>query len=159
MSTLDLKPKTLNPHHLKPQTPNLTFSAGVPFRAAAVHVLLCNRTGTLTTDALELRAVHVTAPGASPHDVLVAAALASRWDEPARNAVDAMVLAAVDTAPLHDSYLLVEHRPFDPRDRRTASTLRRQADGGSCFRARGPSASPRPCNLIPVIYTVHVVKS
>jgi hypothetical protein len=49
-------------------------------------------TGTLTLNAMDLRAVHVTAPGASPHDLLVAAALATRWTEPAKDAIDAMVV-------------------------------------------------------------------
>ena len=72
-----------------------------------MDVLCCDKTGTLTLNAMDLRAVHVTVPGASPRDVLVAAALATRWTEPPKDAIDAMVLDAVDTSTLDDSYDLV----------------------------------------------------
>ena len=65
--------------------------------------------GSSSEGGLELRAVHVTQTGVSPKDVLVAAALSSRWFEAPVDAVDGMILDAVDVAPLSDSYTLNEH--------------------------------------------------
>ena len=99
-------------------------------RLATVDVVCCPSTGVFTRagNGLELRAVHVTVPGVSPHDVLVAAALATRWTEPPRDEVDAMVLRAVDVGPLSDSYNTDAHSPFDAHNRRSESTLRRRRE-------------------------------
>ena len=94
--------------------------------------------GSSSEGGLELRAVHVTQTGVSPKDVLVAAALSSRWFEAPVDAVDGMILDAVDVAPLSDSYTLNEHAltggDGDPRGWIAASRLARTADGGSTFR-------------------------
>ena len=94
--------------------------------------------GSSSEGGLELRAVHVTQTGVSPKDVLVAAALSSRWFEAPVDAVDAMILDAVDVAPLSDSYTLNEHAltggDGGPRGWIAASRLARTADGGSTFR-------------------------
>jgi H+-transporting ATPase len=94
--------------------------------------------GSSSEGGLELRAVHVTQTGVSPKDVLVAAALSSRWFEAPVDAVDAMILDAVDVAPLSDSYTLNEHAltggDGGPRGWIATSTLARAADGGSTFR-------------------------
>ena len=102
---------------------------------ARMDALVVDDVGTLTADGAELRAVRVFAEGATPRDVLTAAALASRWDEPAKNAVDAMVLRSVNLAPLRESYELVQHQPADSTRPATESRVRRRADGGSAFRA------------------------
>ena len=55
-----------------------------------------------------------------------------RW-EPPRDALDSLVLTAIDTGSLSE-YELVEHFPFDSASKRTESTLRRR--DGSVFKAR-----------------------
>ena len=67
---------------------------------AGMTVLVSDKTGTLTLNQMTVQDVLVLVGGAGRHDVLTAAALATRWREPAKDAIDAMVLAAVDTAPL-----------------------------------------------------------
>jgi H+-transporting ATPase len=64
-------------------------------------------------------------------DVLVAAALATKWREPPKDPLDTLVLTAIDLAPL-DMYEQIEHSPFDSELKRTESTIKRK--DGSVFR-------------------------
>ena len=81
--------------------------------------------------------------GVTKRDVLVAAALATKWREPPKDALDTLVLSAIDLSPL-DIYEQLEHVPFDTSIKRTEATLRRT--DGSVFRVRAgcpSSANPR----------------
>ena len=71
--------------------------------------------------------------GVSKRDVLVAAALATKWREPPKDALDTLVLNAIDLSPL-DMYEQVEQIPFDTSLKRTEATIRRK--DGSVFRVR-----------------------
>ncbi|GLD93772.1 hypothetical protein PINS_up002377 [Pythium insidiosum] len=93
-------------------------------RLACMDVLCTDKTGTLTRNKLELQDdLPIFYPTASREDVLVAAALAAKWKEPPRDAVDTLVLNAIDLRPL-DHYTILEHMPFDPIVKRTESTIR-----------------------------------
>ena len=107
-------------------------------------VLVDEKVARVGPTGASLRAVHVTQTGVSPKDVLVAAALSTRWSEPPTSAVDAAVLGSVDVEPLSDSYEQVDHAT-EGGDSLTGgdslgvgwiatSTLVRKSDGGSAFR-------------------------
>jgi H+-transporting ATPase len=55
--------------------------------------------------------------------ILQYAALAAKWKEPPKDALDTLVLNAVDKAPL-DSFEQLAYSPFDPSKKRTESTLK-----------------------------------
>ena len=54
--------------------------------------------------------------------ILQYAALAAKWKEPPKDALDTLVLNAVDKAPL-DSFEQLAYSPFDPSKKRTESFL------------------------------------
>jgi H+-transporting ATPase len=99
---------------------------------AGMDMLCCDKTGTLTAARLALAGDMPTfIPGLSAADLLTAAALATRWWEPPADALDALVLSAVDTAALAD-YVQVEYFPFDAATRRSEATIQRT--DGSLFK-------------------------
>ena len=102
-------------------------TASACYDLARCDAVCCDKAGTVTRGACELTGVHATTPGVSSRDVLVAAALATRWREKPRDAVDAMVLRSVDVAPLSESYAVVKHQPFDAASKTTSCTLERIA--------------------------------
>ncbi|OQR93764.1 plasma membrane H+-ATPase [Achlya hypogyna] len=92
-----------------------------------LNVLCVDKTGTLTRNKMELQDdVPLFAPGATREDILVMAALAARWREPPKDAIDTLVLNAIDLRPL-DAYTLLSHVPFEPTAKRTESTIRTKA--------------------------------
>lgn len=99
---------------------------------ARMDMLCLDKTGTLTAARLTLTPeMPVFVPGLAASDLLTAAALATRWWEPPADALDALVIAAVDTRPLAE-YTTVEFFPFDSSSRRSEATLQRR--DGSLFK-------------------------
>jgi H+-transporting ATPase len=95
---------------------------------SAVNMLCSDKTGTLTLNKMEIQETcHTFEPGMDRATVLVLAALAAKWREPPRDALDTMVLGAADLDAC-DKYTQLEFLPFDPRLKRTEATLR-GADG------------------------------
>lgn len=91
---------------------------------SGMNMLCSDKTGTLTRNKMELQDdLPIFYPGATREDVLVSAALAAKWKEPPKDALDTLVLNAIDLRPL-DQYTLLDHLPFDPSVKRTESTLR-----------------------------------
>ena len=122
---------------------NLSAVGAVARRLAAVEelagmdMLCCDKTGTLTAAKLALTGVMPTfIPGLAAGDLLTAAALATRWWEPPADALDALVLSAVDTGALAE-YTQVEFFPFDAATRRSEATIQRVADGSLFKVAKG----------------------
>lgn len=72
-------------------------------------------------------------PGETFDSVLLQAALAARWKEPPRDALDTMILqnSGLDIS-LCDAYTQLEFTPFDPRFKRTEALLR--GPDGDLFR-------------------------
>lgn len=99
---------------------------------SGMNMLCSDKTGTLTRNKMELQDdLPVFHPDATRELVLVSAALAAKWKEPPKDALDTLVLNAIDLRPL-DQYTLVDHMPFDPSVKRTESTI--QAADGSAFK-------------------------
>ena len=61
--------------------------------------------------------------GETRETVLKHAALAAKWKEPPRDALDTLVLTSADLTQL-DGYEQVDFMPFDPTVKRTEGTLR-----------------------------------
>jgi H+-transporting ATPase len=64
--------------------------------------------------------------------VIECAALAAKWHEPPKDALDTLVLGAVEARgiDLDDRWELLAHTPFDPVLKRTEGTLRYRGGGG-----------------------------
>ncbi len=87
---------------------------------ASMDVLCSDKTGTLTQNRLTLGEVRVFR-AASPQEVLVAAALASRPED--RDAIDQAVLEGLKEPAALRSFRLRTFVPFDPVRKRTESTV------------------------------------
>ncbi|KAF0717301.1 Aste57867_2381 [Aphanomyces stellatus] len=96
-------------------------------RLASLSLLFCDKTGSLTRNKMDLQDdMPIYAPGTTREDVLVTAALACKWKEPPKDAIDTLVLNAIDLRPL-DGFTLVAHRPLEAK--RTESIIQRPNGG------------------------------
>jgi H+-transporting ATPase len=93
--------------------------------AASMDVLCTDKTGTLTTNHLELAAAEPYPP-AGRDDLLRLAAQAS--DAAGQDPIDLAILAAAPEAGA--AWRRIDFRPFDPSTKRTEATLERPAAGG-----------------------------
>lgn len=100
---------------------------------SGMNMLCSDKTGTLTRNKMELQDdLPIFTPNVTREDVLVTAALAAKWREPPKDALDTLVLNAIDLRPL-DAYNMMDHLPFDPAVKRTESTL--MDKDGNTFKA------------------------
>jgi len=91
---------------------------------AGMSILCSDKTGTMTQNKMELqRDIALYLEGVTPQEVLLHAGLAARWKEPAKDALDRLVLSAADVDEL-DHYQQLDYMPFDPSVKRTEATLR-----------------------------------
>ncbi|GAB9471815.1 Plasma-membrane proton-efflux p-type atpase [Globisporangium polare] len=91
---------------------------------SGMNMLCSDKTGTLTRNKMELQDdLPIFYPSATREDVLVSAALAAKWKEPPKDALDTLVLNAIDLRPL-TQFTMLDHMPFDPTVKRTESTIR-----------------------------------
>ncbi|NMM23730.1 MAG: plasma-membrane proton-efflux P-type ATPase [Phycicoccus sp.] len=87
---------------------------------AGVDVLCADKTGTLTQNSLTL-GDPFTVAGATPDDVIVHAALASRDDD--ADPIDLAVLGGLTSKDALHGYQVTHFQPFDPVHKRTEATV------------------------------------
>jgi H+-transporting ATPase len=97
---------------------------------AGMNMLCSDKTGTLTLNKMVIQEqTPVYQPGLNQYELLRYAAMAAKWKEPPRDALDTLVLTTVDIDSLQNVNQ-VEYMPFDPTIKRTEGTIR-EPDGST----------------------------
>eukprot|EP01035_Chromulina_nebulosa_P017545 gene17545-23108_t len=96
---------------------------------AGMAILCSDKTGTMTQNKMELQEETPTyVRGETQYTILRYAALATKWKEPPKDALDTLTLNAADLSSL-DTYEQSEFLPFDPIVKRTESTIKDKQTG------------------------------
>merc|ERR1719454_2869021 len=127
----------------------LTKHGAIVTRLAAIEdtagmaILCSDKTGTLTLNQMHIQEhTPVYSPGETQYSLLRLAAMAAKWKEPARDALDKLVLGC-DTNPNGVDLKSMEcmdqldYLPFDPIIKRTEGTVidnSKKIDGGAKFK-------------------------
>lgn len=91
---------------------------------AGMSILCSDKTGTLTLNKMVLQEdTPIYSQGETPESVLLMAALAAKWKEPPRDALDRLTLGSVNMELL-EVFEQLEYLPFDPTIKRTEGTVR-----------------------------------
>jgi H+-transporting ATPase len=91
---------------------------------AGMNMLCSDKTGTLTLNKMVIQDdCPIYTPGHTQETVLKAAALAAKWKEPPRDALDTLVLTSAKLDDLAE-FEQIDFMPFDPTIKRTEGTLR-----------------------------------
>jgi len=127
----------------------LTKHGAIVTRLAAIEdmagmaILCSDKTGTLTLNQMQIQEyTPVYSPGETQYSLFRLAAMAAKWKEPARDALDKLVLGCdtnpngVDLASM-ECIDQLDYLPFDPIIKRTEGTVMdksKKIDGGKKFK-------------------------
>lgn len=104
---------------------------------AGMQILCSDKTGTLTQNKMEIQDhTPVYTPGETQRSILGYAAMAAKWHEPPRDALDTLTLGSVDRSILED-FELVDYMPFDPVVKRTEGTVKNKKTGKTFKTSKG----------------------
>ena len=91
---------------------------------AGMSILCSDKTGTLTLNQMVLQEdTPIYCEGETQESTLLLAAMAAKWNEPPRDALDRLTLGSVNRALLED-FEQLDYMPFDPLIKRTEGTVR-----------------------------------
>ena len=108
-------------------------------------------TGTLTLNKMMIQKGEgdcpIYTPGESYDSILFQAALAAKWKEPPRDALDTMILSTSgQDLSRCDAHEQLDFTPFDPRSKRTEAQLKGQTERSSVS-PKAPHTSSSECAI------------
>jgi H+-transporting ATPase len=106
---------------------------------AGMSILCSDKTGTLTLNQMIIQEYcPIFKQGETQYSLLRYAAMAAKWHEPPRDALDKLILTTADLSSL-DSIEQLEYIPFDPIVKRTEGTVVDRSTGKKFKTTKGAS--------------------